>query len=266
MAIFNLFFQDASGCAWAKETTLSALRQGFALAGGQQLELAAQDLSPDCRQRGQRPLDFSGLNGGFDAAQAAFPAAHVRPVIVYVDDIDLSIPSDTAAALGGVRSMSNVPGLLWAVAYPSVSGQIRADRAVAWSYAGDSELVARLGAVVKADLPLQTTAAVSSGPVPLLTAAQLATTRQFKVCKAPDANAAGYPTVGPAHVLDRAHPPTVTFALPQRVAIPKSLFETASFSVPVEGCAANCERYYIGEPGDDPIRWDEADGCLLRNG
>ena len=120
--------------------------------------------------------------------------------------------------------------------------------------------------MVKADLPLQTTASLSSGPVPLLDAAQLETTREFKVCKIPNANVTSFPSVGITHVLDRAHPPTVTFSLPQKVALPRSLFQSSTFSVAVEGCTANCDRYFIGNPGDDPLRWDEADRCLLVNG
>lgn len=266
IAILNLFFQDASGCAWAREVTLSSLRQGFAFAGARQLELTAQDLSPDCRQRGERPLDVAAVQAAFAQAQAAFPGAHVRPVIVYVDDIDLAAPSDTVTALGVVRAWPAPPALLWAVAYPSAVTQVRLDRSVDWGYAGDSALATRLATVVKADLPLQTTSASSSGPVPLLASAQLETTREFKVCSFPESNASGFPSVGITHVLDRAHPPTVTFTLPQSFALPKSIFQNSIYSVPVEGCTANCDRYFIGEPGGDPVRWDEANGCLLRNG
>ena len=266
IAIFNLFFQDATGCAWAREATLSSLRQGFAVAGARQLELAAQDLSPDCRQRGQRQLDVAAVQTAFANAQAVFPGAHVRPVIVYVDDIDLVAPSETAAAIGVVRSGPGGQALLWTVAYEPVTTQLRPDRSIDWGYAGDAALATRLAAMVKADLPLQTTASPSSGPVPLLDGAQLETTREFKVCKVPDGNAAGYPAVGVMHVLDRARPPTVTFTVPQRVALPRSLFQSSTFSVAVEGCTADCDRYFIGNPGDDPLRWDEADRCLLVNG
>jgi hypothetical protein len=266
IAILDLFFEDTSGCDWAREATLLAVRQGFAAAGTRQLELAAQDLSPDCRQRGQLPLDVQGVRAQFDSAEAAFPGAHVRPVIVYVDDLNLLISAETLAALNAVRSRPDVAALVWTVSHASVSAQLGADRAVAWSYAGDGDLVNRVGAAVKADLPLQTTAALSSGPVPLLTPSQLETTREFKLCNYPDPGASNYPLVGPAHVLDRARPPTITFAVPQRVATPKSKFETSTLDVTVEGCLANCDRYYIGEPGADPIRWDEANRCLLGNG
>jgi hypothetical protein len=266
IAILNLFFEDTGGCDWARAATLSALQQGFARAGARRLELPAQDLSPDCRRRPQQTVDVAGVQAQFDAAQAAFPDAHVRPVIVYVDDVDLPTSSETLIALRAVRSRPDAPALFWAVSYPSVAGQLAADRAIPWTYAGDGDLVNRLGAAVKAELPLQSTAALSSGPIALLSAAQLETTREFKLCKDPDPDASGYPEVGPAHALDRAHPPSITFAIPQRVALPKPLFQTSTFDVAVEGCTGNCDRYFIGEPGADPIRWDETAGCLLRNG
>jgi hypothetical protein len=266
IAILDLFFEDASGCDWAREATLLAVRQGFAAAGTRQLELAAQDLSPDCRERGQLPLDVQSVRAQFDSAQAAFPGAHVRPVIVYLDDVDLLTSAETLAALHALRSRPDAPALVWTISHASVSAQLGADRAIAWSYAGDGDLVNRVGTAVKTDLPLQTTAALSSGPVPLLTASQLETTREFKLCKNPDASASNYPLVGPAHVLDRAHPPTIMFAVPQLVAVPKSQFQNSTFDITVEGCMANCDRYYIGEAGADPVRWDEANRCLLRNG
>jgi hypothetical protein len=265
IAILDLFFEDTSGCDWARAATLSALRQGFAAAGARQLELTAQDLSPDCRSRGERPLDVAAVQTQFDAAQAAFPGAHVRPVIVYVDDVDLPMRNETFIALRAVRVRADLPALFWAVSYPSVAGQLGADGMVRWTYAGDGELATRMRAAVQAELPLKTTAPLSSGPIPLLDAAQLETTREFKLCKPPDPAASGYPSIGRAHALDRAHPPTVTFAPPAQVALPKSLFTASTFDVQLEGCTESCDRYFIGEPGADPIRWDESTGCLLRN-
>ena len=58
----------------------------------------------------------------------------------------------------------------------------------------------------------------------------------------------------------------LTGASTQKVALPRSLFQSSTFSVAVEGCTANCDRYFIGNPGDDPLRWYEADRCLLVNG
>jgi hypothetical protein len=96
-----------------------------------------------------------------------------------------------------------------------------------------------------------------------LSAAQLETTREFKLCALPDPMASDYPLPGVTHVLDRARPPTITFAIPQSVATPRPLFHASTFEAEVEGCTENCDRYFIGEPGADPVRWDEAKRCVL---
>src|SRR5207253_2537407 len=143
----------------------------------------------DCRERGRVALDLNGVRAGFDSALTAFPGAHVRPVIVYVDDVDLPTSAETLAALHAARSLSDPPALIWTISHAPVAGKLPA-----------------------------------------------------------------------------AHPPTITFTVPQLVATPKSLFKTSTFDMTVEGCTANCDRYYVGEPGADPVRWDEAGRCLLRNG
>src|SRR3954468_10195112 len=78
MTILDLFIEDADACASARQTTLAAVRVAVASLGGNQLELAAQDLAPDCRVRGRQPLDIAAVQGELAAAQAAFPGANVR--------------------------------------------------------------------------------------------------------------------------------------------------------------------------------------------
>jgi hypothetical protein len=267
MAVLNLFLEEAADCAWAKDQTLSALRAAFAGAGGAQLELAAQDLSTDCRQRSQS-LDVNAIQAAFTAARLAFPSAHVRPLIVYVDDIDLAVARPLAIDLTSLRRLQDGGGgpLLWAVSFRTVSDQLMPNRAAEWGYAGDPSLRDRVAALVSADLPLRSTATMTSGPVPLLERGELDATREFKVCAVPaEAIAGTYPEPGATQVLDRAHPPTIIFSVPQRVALEKSAFQTVSLEASVEGCRANCDRYFIGEPGGDPYRWDQMRGCALGN-
>jgi len=263
MAVFNLFLENTDDCGRAKDQTLSALRAAFSRAGGAQLELAVQDLSPDCRQRSQS-LNVDAINAAFAGARQAFPTAHVRPLIVYVDDIDLAVARPLVIQMSSLRSPGGT--LLWAVSFPSVSNQLLPDRAVEWGYAGDPALHDRVAALVSVDLPLRSTATLTSGPVSLLAAGDLDTTREFKVCKVPpEAMAGSYPEPGAMQILDRAHPPTIIFHIPQSIAIEKSVFKNVSLEASVEGCRASCDRYFIGEPGGDPYRWDEMHGCALGN-
>lgn len=264
VAVTNLFIENAGDCAWARQSSLAAVRQAIARAGGAQIEVSAQDLSPDCRRRSEMALDVNALRAGFGAAQTALPANNVRPLIVYVDNIDFPLIAEPATIEQARSTISAFRGLLWTVSFPSVSSQLHADRSVTWSYAGDATVADRIGEVVKADLPLQSTAGAASGAVPLLDGSQLGVTREFKVCAVPpEAAPDSYPALGITHLLDGAHPPTIIFKLPQLLASPKSSFRSSTFKASVEGCTANCDRYFIREPGADPFRWSAMPDCAL---
>jgi len=264
VAVTNLFIENASECAWARQNSLAAVRAAIARSGGEQIEVNAQDLSPDCRQRSETALDVNALRAAFGAAQIALPAARVRPLIIYVDNIDFPLIAEPATIELARATISPFRGLLWTVSFPSVSSQLHADRSVAWSYAGDATLADRIGEVVKVELPLQSTASVASGAVPLLEGSQLGVTREFKVCAVPpEAAPDSYPALGITHVLDGAQPPTIIFKLPQLLASPKSSFSNSTFKASVEGCTANCDRYFIREQGADPFRWSAMPDCAL---
>jgi hypothetical protein len=266
VAVINLFIQEASECAWARQTALAAVRNAIGSAAAQQIELPAQDLSPDCRQRFETPLDVESLRSALLAARAAFPGAHVRPLVVYVDDVDLELPGSVLSAFANARNFTAPPALLWAVSLDTVAHQLGADRQIAWQYAGDPTLPTRLGDAALAELPLQTTAALTSGPVPLLDATQLEVTKELRVCTVPpEAMPDSYPARQTTHLVDPGNPPTITFQLPQQTAQPKSLFVKPVFEVLVEGCTANCERYFIRSAGSDPYRWDQLGYCALGN-
>src|SRR4051794_37071145 len=70
IAFLDLFIEDATVCAWARQTTLDTVRQAVASAGGAQMELPPQDLAPDCRVRGRQPVDGNAVLAAFAAAQA----------------------------------------------------------------------------------------------------------------------------------------------------------------------------------------------------
>jgi hypothetical protein len=197
-------------------------------------------------------------------AEASFPGRHLRPVYVYVDNVDLALPSALLQAFTTLRAQSTLPGLFLTVSLAALATQLAAFSAVPWTYAGDPALAQRLGAAVEQALPLQSTATTTTGPVALLDSAQVETTREFKVCALPGIGTVeNPPDVGVAQIVDRSNPPTITFDLPQAIALPKSGFHTVTISIPVEGCTAHCDRYYIAEAGDDPHRWDEMKRCAL---
>src|SRR5581483_166387 len=267
ISFLDLFIEDPAACAWARQPTLDTLRQAVTGVRGPQMELPGQDLAPDCRVRGRQPVDASAVLAGFAAAQAAFPGANVRPVIFYVDNVDLVPPQGILDALAALRSVpAGQLAILWPVSLPSVAQQLGAVRSTDWTFAGDPDLLNRLNTSISKYLPLQTAAAASSGPVPLLDPAHLESTQEFKVCALPDdVTIEDPPQLGVTLTVDRGQPPTVTFDLAPRIAIPKALFSNPTFSVQIEGCNGNCSRFYIREPGDEPRRWDAVHGCVLAN-
>jgi hypothetical protein len=267
IAIFNLFFEDESGCSWARDTTVGALRSAFAGAGGQQLELAAQDLAPGCRQRDSVQLDAPAVQAAFASSQAAFPSARIRPVVVYLDNIDAQLAPGTAALIASLRNGSTgLASLIWTVGFDQVGTQLRSERRLGWTYTGDPTFSSQIRNVVSSELPLRTTAARSTGPVQLLDASQLEVVHVMKVCVLPkDLPPDDPPRLGAAQVVDRARPPTLSFQLPQQVALPRSLYNDVMYSVVVEACSGNCDRYFIREAGDPPQRWDEMTACAMVN-
>src|SRR4051812_34269483 len=88
VAVLDIFIQDTGECAWARQTTLATIRDAISRVTVQQIELPAQDLAGDCRQRGETALDVAGLQAAAAVARNALPGAHVRPLVVYVDNID----------------------------------------------------------------------------------------------------------------------------------------------------------------------------------
>jgi len=267
MTILDLFVEDAGGCAAAKQATLDAVRAAFATAGGAQMELPFQDLSPDCQKRAEVPLDVAAVKAAFATADATFPQAHVRPVLVYLDDIDLPLPAQVSSALQSLHATSVAGGatrpILWTVTFPSASNKLGSDSVFAWTFTGDPALQQNLAAMVESNLPLRST--TQPGPVPLLGSADLETTQELKLCDPPDGfKLVDNIPVGQAVQLDRANPPRVLLNLPPIFFDQMRASQLIpAVDITVERCTGNCHRFYIGQPGDAPRRWDEIDGCVL---
>lgn len=267
MTVLDLFVEQASACADTRQGMLEMVRAAFSALPAQKLELPSQDLAPGCRQRGEVPLDVDAATAAFSAARAAFPGAHVRPVIVYVDDIDLPLPPQLTSSLQALRQPpvagSKLTPLLWTMAVREATASLAPDEDLGWTFTGDPALAALLGLVVKRDLPLQTLR--QPGPMPLLDAAQLAVTREVKVCREPtDVPVLEGPAPGVAVAVDPAHGPTMLFDVPETFAVPKGFLLVPQTEILIEGCTANCDRFYVAEPGDEPRRWNGTRHCMLR--
>jgi len=264
MPVLDLFVETGGSCPEARSWTLQMIRAAMAVDGAPRVELAAQDVSPACNQPPRRAIDAVAAAAAFRSAARSFPGGHVRGIIVYANNIDLPVPATLSDSLTALR-LAELPLLFWAAARKQAADQLRADQAVAWTYAGDGAIQTALASVASTDLPLQSDAETQSGPRPLLPAAQIARARQIKACSVPTpVTLQGATPDGTAVAIDQGQPPRYSVQFRPRIALPRSQFTPAQQSVvvQVEVCAANCDRFLFYKPGDPPRRWNETRGCL----
>jgi hypothetical protein len=259
MPILDLFAENGGSCPDARAWTLATINAAIVGAGGSGLELAGADLSPTCAQQPDRTLDLPSLRQQIATAVAQFPAAHVRAVIVYANDIALPIPNQVLDALLSLRSQ----GFLWTLALAPVTGQLTPDQQVPWTYTYDPALAQQLAQVATAQLPLQSDANSDSGFLPILGSGDLPRARETKLCSASaGVIVAGIPADGSSAPVDAHAPPLFEARFAQQVAVPRSQSSIQHAEVEVESCAANCDRYFSASL-DDLRRWNTTRGCLL---
>jgi hypothetical protein len=265
LAVLDLIVEDSGDCAGVRDWTLSAIRAAFARASVPQIEIPARDLAPTCRRRGETALDVDAIVAAIQEAEASFPQGHVRAIVVYADDIQFPMPLQVGSALSKLRASLARPPYLWALSFDTTLAPAGAERIVPWTFSGDPAMQAGLAKVVDADLPLRT--ATQPGPLPLLPEDRLATTLAMKLCANPKGwTVVAGPPPGDTRDIDPNEPPQMVLEVPDATALPKSGYSPPTTTVDVEGCEANCDRYYVGEPGDPPQRWNTTFGCLLRSG
>jgi hypothetical protein len=267
MPVLDLFIERPQDCAAAKAWTVDAVRAAVSANEMFKIELPAQDLSPQCTQPAGRALDVSAAQAALQKAREANPQLQLRPILVYANNVDLAVAESLRISLLGFKAAEAAQArplpLVWSLSRESVASQLGADNGVKWSYAGDSALAERIGALAAAELPLQTDTDFRAGPLPLLTGEELARAQLFKVCGVPrGVTLAGLADDGSAVAVDLAHPPLFSVDVPQRVGLPRSQFQPQVVKVPVEGCEGNCERYFDYHPGDEPRPWNATLGCL----
>ena len=268
LPLFDLYVEDPAGCAPAKSWFADAAHRAVLGLAPDASELAARDLAPRCTQREGVELDVSAVLAEVRAVALARPQAHLRPVILYANGLDLPLSASRSRSLvtllASLTAELGRPPLLWLVASKAVSAQLVPDQAQDWTYAGDPAMAAAMRSFAELTLPLQTEVGTVSQPLPLLGSADLESVQQFKLCSSDSsASLPGLPGPGVAARLARAAPPLWSVVLPAQVAARKSSFSTHTVRVGLEVCDLHCDRYTAIDPDQLQHSWDTVTGCQL---
>jgi hypothetical protein len=267
--LLELYVEDPGTCGVAKSWFLDSTRRALLGISVEQLELAPRDLAPQCTQREGVALDVDRLVAEVRTFALAHPQAHVRPVILYANNLELPLSAARSASLGTLAArltaQQGTPPLVWLVASKTVTKQLVWDHAQDWTWAGDPVVSAAMRSFAVLALPLQTEAGTVSDPQPLLSSADLEGAQEFKLCAAiTEAATSGLPEPGGiAARVDRAAPPRWQVVLPQQLAAPKSAFSTHTVTARLEVCDGNCDRFYNIDPDQLQRGWDVTRGCAL---
>ena len=259
VVVSDLFLEHDEDCAATVAWVGASIRAAVPASA---LELPPVQASP-CTQPNSRTIDPVAIDAAVRSAEDAFPGRAVRAVIVYANNVLLTVPGQIASALDSARKLAVARGALeprlWALLPANLAGGLRADRTVIWTYAGDPAIARQIADIAAAELPFTSDAALVTPPLQVF-ARGPAGVRVFKVCQVDKAvEILGFAGDGTPVGFDSARPPQYRVALPARVALPRSEFQPQHAGLSVEACLENCDRYY----GDDQVRWLTRQGCLL---
>jgi hypothetical protein len=263
--LIDLDIPDPTACAAAMSWVEGFVQAAMLKADAGAIALPEQRLSGNgCAPLYSRSIDTLALSTAIAVVQAARPAAHVRPVLIYVNNLALPLAygvSSGLTALHGLVLSGGVHPLLWAVApgqaIASANGIVQSS--VVWTFSQDAQVATAVAALVASELPLQSSAGGGSGPL-AIAPDKLARVQMLKLCTS-DATLTSttLPQDGRPYAL--GDPPIFTFTLPATVAVPLAAFTLPSGSVVVEGCTAFCNHFVLGNDQDLGVPWSSVSSC-----
>lgn len=265
LLLIDLQIGNANDCAAAQARIDAQLRESLTANGRSGAPLATVEIAPACTQQPFRRLDLPALEKRLvDARDRLSP--RLRPLIVYVNNVDLQIGAELAADLavlseryvasGGMRPVTLV------IAPAEAREGLLADHAFDWTFSGDAALTSALLSFADAHLPHRTQIWSTVPPPPLLTPDLASSAAEFKVCH-PDERIepVGFALDGNASRVDPQSAPHYRILLPDALALPASSFAPETIAIEVEICRAHCDRYVRTEEGA-LVAWNAVPGCF----
>jgi hypothetical protein len=261
--VFDLY--AAEGC----EALHTRFRQGArdAMAKrGPTVELPEQHLSSQCQQSSSRRLNLDGLYAAWEAAANARPGFELRPIFIYLNNIDLALPAALANDFYALRTRAleqgRPPPELWAFAASSVLASVAPNQAMPWTYSEDPGLLTQLGAWAESTLPFVSTLPERPA-IPLFKSDELARAQWFKVCQLDPRLKVGFAADGTPVAVAADNPPMFSPQYPPlRAATPDQLPEQGLL-FELEVCSENCDRNLDLDLAPRGSRWKDFVGCVL---
>ncbi len=268
LSLLDLYVEDPNTCGFAKNWFSDVTQKAMQETSSNQLALATQDLAPQCTQREGVILDTESILRDVQLLMANNPLSHLRLVIVYANNLNLSLPPERSESLrtlsARLTALQGWPPLLWLVSSKVIAKEVFADATSDWTYAGDPAMVTAFRASLKLALPLQSEVGTVSQLQPLLSSSDLGRAQQFKLCSSdPEATLPGVPVLGMAATLNRSTPPAWQITLPPQIAVTKVGFTLHTVKAQVELCDGNCDRYLKIDPDQLQQSWNVFRGCML---
>ncbi len=260
--VVDLSIRDEESCA----EVIAALRDVHREAATEPVRNALMVppvvLTPGCEQTRDRRLPES-LREELERAVAELPGHEVRPVVLYVNNLDVPLSSGLAADLKALRQpLSNGQApVLWGVVLPAVEAQLDLEILHPWTWARDPALLPAIRDGLDARLPPWSEEPLER--VDLLPADVRARAHAVKVCDHSSALSAGsVPVDGSAVSLEEVGDPYLSVGGPPRErARIGPLTPPRELTWRVEVCGGHCDRTVRGEHGALGPRWSRSVGC-----
>ncbi len=265
LLLVDLHITNPADCAAAQARIDAQLRETLLANGRHGVPIATIEIAPTCTQSPWRWLDVNAVEELLvDARDRLSP--RLRPLIVYVNNVDLALSPDLSSALASIPERFVARGglrpVLIGIAHAKARETVPFDVPLDWTFSGDAALTSSLLTLANAELPHRTQLWSGVQPQVLLEPDVVPTVSELKVCS-PDGplEPTGFTLDGMARPIDLQTPPRYRVLLTDSLAVPPSSFVAESIDLELELCSGNCDRFVRTDEGA-LAEWNAVPGCF----
>jgi hypothetical protein len=271
--VTDLEIVDGARCTQVGQVVHQTWAQAFSSSGAPSHELAAVDLAPGCQQSMGRAIDAGPLADDAKSYVAAhYPNQYQAPILVYVNNLDVPLPSSLITSLGTYQSAFVPPHLKaieWGFAANAALQSFPFNEALEFVAIEDPQFSTTITNTVHMLLPFKTQLHMPDDVLLLMPAATVTSSAgdPWKVCQASPSIvrlSQGQP-VAPNVItlnIDPQDPPSFTVDLPPKILVPSSQFMSDTVVVRYEICRRWCDHPFTDEGGAMHDSWLTTPACL----